>query len=203
MLYHTSFTVYIQKKMWNSDLKSFCGMGVLTFKKCEWFSRPRSPHSEPVKIILVIIRKDFSFTELNGAGLILQAIHWNMRCLLTYSIILFKGSASNSVKWVFKKKRNLLQLCKPLGGSLRTEYEEPDRWTDPHAFCVACNCIFQLRESIHPLVFSRNCILVQVSSRESDAACNHSPWLRALLRLASVAAVHTTLHPPVNAPCQS
>lgn len=93
--YHILFIILIPRIIGNGDIY---------FKKCEW-------HSQPMLSTLtsfLLPRKDFSFTELNGAGLILQAVHWNMRCLLTSSINLFKRSASDKWMWdVFLKKEVL------------------------------------------------------------------------------------------------
>lgn len=63
-----------------------------------------------------------------------------------------------------------------------------------------------LEDSIHPLVLLRNCIPERARSRVSDAACDHSPWLRVLLRLASVQlsthslTTHTSLTPTACLP---
>ena len=63
---------------------------------------------------------------------------------------------------------------------------------------VACNCNHHLRTASTHWSTPRNCISEQVRSRGSDAACDHSPWLRVPLGLSLVQLpTHTHHHHPL------
>lgn len=92
------------------------------------------------------------------------------------------------------------QVCESVCEAKISEHKVPDGWTSSVASSVCCLQLqLPLEDSIHPLVLLRNCISEQVRSRASDAACDHSPWLRVLLGLALVQlSTHTpttNLHP--------
>lgn len=68
--------------------KSWLGSKLIKNSQQLWYSKPHhASHFRPWNILL---HKCFCIPKLTGTSFILQAINWNMRCALTYSLVLFE-----------------------------------------------------------------------------------------------------------------